>query len=202
MSLLTDVFVTVEPNLCVRRQAEADRRIRRFARDQRGFTLLDVMFVCALISVLFMMAVPLLTRSKGSAQAASAIGTLRFLNSAQLDFAISCGYGFYAADLTTLGRPPLGSPHPFVGPEMSSAATVMRAGYNFTVAGAAVGAPPPCNGGGPVSAAYVTIADPVDVVLSPRYFATNADGLVYEDIASLAGVMPESGTPASGRPIQ
>ena len=173
-----------------------------FPRNQRGFTLLDVMFVCALISVLFMMAVPLLTRSKGSAQSAAAIGTLRFLNSAQLDFAISCGYGFYAADLTTLGLPPIGSPHPFIGPEMSSAVTVVRAGYNFTVAGSAVGAPPPCNGGGPVSAAYVAIADPVDVVLAPRWFATNADGLVYEHTATLNGIMPESGPPAAGRPIQ
>ena len=175
---------------------------RAIVRNQRGFTLIDMMFVCALISVLFMLAMPLLTRSKGSAQAASAIGTLRFLNSAQLDFAISCGYGFYAADLTVLGVPPIGSPHAFVGPEMSSALTVMRAGYYFTVAGAAVGAPPPCNAGGAVSAAYVAIADPVDPVLSPRFFATNADGLVFEHTASLGGIMPESGTPAAGVPIQ
>ena len=170
--------------------------------NDRGFTLLDMMFVCALISVLFMLAVPLLTRSKGSAQSAAAIGTLRFLNSAQLDFAISCGYGFYAADLTTLGLPPLGSPHPFIGPEMSSAATVMRAGYYFTVAGTTVGAPPPCNGGGPVAAAYVAAADPVDTVLAPRWFATNADGLVFEHTATLLGIMPESGSPSAGVPIQ
>ena len=161
-----------------------------------------MMFVCALISVLFTLAVPLLTRSKGSAQAAAAVGTLRFLNSAQLDFAISCGYGFYAADLPTLGQPPIGSVHPFVGPEMSTAATVMRAGYYFTVAGAAVGAPPPCNGAGPVAAAYSAVADPVDVVLVPRWFGTNADGLIYEHTATLNGMMPESGVPAAGVPIQ
>jgi len=65
-----------------------------------------------------------------------------------------------------------------------------------------VAAPPPCNGGGPVSAAYVAAADPVDTVLAPRYFATNADGLVYEHSATLLGVMPETGQPAAGRPIQ
>jgi hypothetical protein len=171
-------------------------------RNQRGFSLLDMMFVCALISVLFTLAVPLLTRSKGSAQAAAAIGSLRFINSAQLDFAISCGYGFYAADLTVLGIPPLGSPHAFVGPEMSSAVTVMRAGYWFTVGGTTVAAPPPCNGGGAVAAAYVAIADPVDTVLAPRYFATNADGLLYEHSATMNGIMPESGAPAAGVPIQ
>jgi hypothetical protein len=202
VSFSSDDFVTVESNLCVQPREGGKQQIRRLVRNQGGFTLLDVMFVCALISVLFMMAVPLLTRSKGSAQSASAIGTLRFLNSAQLDFAISCGYGFYAADLTTLGIPPIGSPHAFVGPEMSSAVTVMRAGYNFTVAGSVVGAPPPCNGAGPVSAAYVAIADPVDVVLAPRWFATNADGLVYEHTASLGGIMPESGSPNAGVPIQ
>jgi hypothetical protein len=141
-------------------------------------------------------------RLAGSAQSAAAVGTLRFINSAQLDFAISCGYGFYAADLTVLGIPPLGSPHPFIGADMSSAVTVMRAGYWFTVAGSSVAAPPPCNNGGNVAAAYVAIADQVDVVLAPLWFATNADGLVYEHTATMNGVMPESGAPAAGTPIQ
>jgi membrane peptidoglycan carboxypeptidase len=35
-----------------------------------------------------------------------------------------------------------------------------------------------------------------------RYFGTNADGLIYQDAATLAATMPESGSPPAGTPIQ
>ena len=80
---------------------------RRSLRNQRGFTLIDILFVVGLIGVLCSMAIPGLTRARGAAQASSALGTLRVINSAQLSFAITCGLGFYSPDLQTLGvRPP------------------------------------------------------------------------------------------------
>ena len=173
-------------------------------RDQRGFSLIDIMFVCAIMATLFALGVPLLTRSKGAAQAASALGTMRLVNSAQLDFAITCGYGFYAPDLPTLGVAPPGSAYAFVGAEMSAGVTVMRAGYNFTVSGTSIPtSPPPCNGvgGGVTASSYALVADPIDPALVPRFFGTNTDGLIYEHTASFTGVMPEGGAPPIGTPI-
>ena len=174
-------------------------------RDQRGFTLIDILFVVGLIGVLCSMAIPGLTRARGAAQASSALGTLRVINSAQLSFAITCGLGFYSPDLPTLGIKPPSASDAFLAPELSSAATVIKSGYNFTTLGTPLaGAPATCNGlGAGLSApGYVATADPLDTVQMPRYFGTNADGAIYEDIATFNGAMPETGAPGSGAPIK
>ena len=75
-------------------------------RREAGFTLIDMMFVVALVGLLMTMAIPGLMRARGAAQVASAIGTMRTVNSAQLSYAITCGLGFYAPDFPTLGMKP------------------------------------------------------------------------------------------------
>jgi hypothetical protein len=49
---------------------------------------------------------------------------------------------------------------------------------------------------------YVTIADPLDPVGNPHFYGSNADGTIYEDSASLAGSLPESGPAPRGTPIR
>jgi hypothetical protein len=46
------------------------------------------------------------------------------------------------------------------------------------------------------------VADQLDATAQGRFFGTNADGLIYEHSASLAGVMPESGGPGVGAPLK
>lgn len=173
--------------------------------DQRGFTLLDLLFVIALIGVLCVMAIPGIMRARGAAQAASAIGTMRAINSGELTFAITCGLGFYAPDLPTLGvRPPAAS-DAFLPDVLTSAATVVKHGYTFSVVATPLaGSPASCNGlaAGQASPGYVVIADTIDTALNGRFFATNADGILYEHTASLNGVMPEVGVPPLGSPIR
>ena len=48
-----------------------------------GFTLIDMLFVVGLIGVLASMAIPGMMKARGAAQAASALGTLRLINSAE-----------------------------------------------------------------------------------------------------------------------
>src|SRR5438105_10166601 len=84
----------------------AGRRV--MMRNEQGFTLLDMLFVCGLISVLCIMALPRMLMAKQAAYAASAIASMRTINSSQLTFALTCGGGFYAPKLTTLGTPPPG----------------------------------------------------------------------------------------------
>ena len=52
------------------------------------------------------MALPSLLRARGVAQSASAVATLRVVNSAQLSFAVTCGSGFYSPTFPTLGVAP------------------------------------------------------------------------------------------------
>jgi type II secretory pathway pseudopilin PulG len=83
-------------------------------RKPPGFALIDLVFVCGIIGLLASIAVPRMTMAKSAAGAASAIGSLRAINSAQLAFALTCGAGFYAPSLTALAVAPPGSNEPFI----------------------------------------------------------------------------------------
>ena len=173
--------------------------------NQRGFTLIDLLFVVALIGVLCAMALPAFMRARGAAQASSALGTMRAINSGQLGFAITCGLGFYAPDLPSLGIKPPASSHAFLPDSLTSGATIVRHGYDFTVVGTPMaGAPATCNGlgSGQSASGYAIIADPLRTDATVRHFATNADSVLYEHTATLNGVMPESGVPPAGNPIR
>jgi type II secretory pathway pseudopilin PulG len=172
---------------------------------QAGFTLIDMLFVVALIGLLCSMAIPGLMRAKGAAQAASALGSMRLLNSAELSYAITCGLGFYAPDLPTLGVPPPGAIDGYLPPEMSAGFTFVKSGYTFSLAGTPlVGAPASCNGlaMGQAAPGYAIVADVIDVSSStPRFFGTNSDGVIWEHTATLSLTMPEVGSPPLGAPI-
>jgi hypothetical protein len=174
-------------------------------RGEAGFTLIDMLFVVALIGLLSTLAIPGLMRARGAAQASSALGTMRVVNSAQLSYAITCGLGFYSPDLPTLGVVPPGALEPFISPEMSSGVTFIKSGYNFSMAGIAIpGAPATCNGlaAGQSASGYALVADPLDLSPPARHFGTNADGVIYEHTVSMAATMPETGAPPGGSPIK
>jgi type II secretory pathway pseudopilin PulG len=179
--------------------------IRRTGRGEAGFTLLDMLFVCALIGLLSSLALPVLVRARGAAQASSAIGSLRLVGSAQLSFAITCATGFYSPDLPTLGVPPPGSTDAFLPPDLTVGPTIIKSGYTLSLAGTAVpGSPASCNGlpvgGG--TAGYAAVADPLAAGPTARFFGTNADGVMYEDSATLSLTMPETGPPPAGTPLK
>jgi hypothetical protein len=173
-------------------------------RSEAGFTLIDMLFVVALIGLLATLAIPGLMRARGAAQASSSLATMRVINSGQLSFAITCGVGYYALDLPALGIVPAGSAEGFIPAELAAGPTVIKSGYSFSMAGTAVGAAPgSCTGGGPgqTAAGYALVADPLDTSPPARYFGTNADGVIYEDTASFLATMPEGGPPPSGVPL-
>jgi type IV pilus assembly protein PilA len=174
-------------------------------RNESGFTLIDLLFVCSIIGLLSTMAIPGLMRARGVAQAASAVGTLRVINSAQLSFAVTCGSGFYAPDLPTLGVKPPSAFQAFLPTELSSGASFVKSGYTFSLTGTSLpGAPSSCNGlaAGLGAPGYVVIGNPQDPIGNPHFYGSNADGTIYEDAASLAGTLPESGPSPRGTPIK
>jgi type II secretory pathway pseudopilin PulG len=175
------------------------------SRGESGFTLIDMLFVIALIGLLSTLAIPGLMRARGAAQSASALGSMKVVNSAQLSFAITCGVGFYSPDLETLGVKPPSAMEAFLPPEMTSSPTFIKSGYNFSMAGVGIpGAPASCNGlsAGAASSGYALVADPLDTNPPARYFGTNADATIFEDAASFSATMPETGAPPAGAPIK
>jgi Tfp pilus assembly protein PilE len=169
-------------------------------RKADGFALIDLIFVIGIIAVLAMIAFPRVLMARQSAGAASAIGSLRAISSAQLTFAFTCGGGFYAPDLTTLGEAPPGSPVGFISSNLATSDRVTRAGYLIQLAAEPFGAAPPsCNGLGLGEAgqAFKAAADPVEPD-NARFFATNANGQLWEHTSSLWDDMPEAGEPPAG----
>lgn len=169
-----------------------------------GFALIDLLFVVGIIGILSAIGMPRLMAARQSAAAAGAVGTMRAVHSGELTFAFTCGYGFYAPSLTTLGTPPAGSNDAFISPSLSSADTLTHAGYVIRLeADPFPGAPPSCNGvaAGDAGRSFKAGADPV-VADVPRYFAINAEGEIWEDQSSLFAAMPEVGEPPTGHPAQ
>ena len=178
----------------------ADFRGHKVIRKAHGFALIDMIFVTGVIGLLMSIAMPRLIMAKQSAGAASAIGSMRAIGSAQLSFALTCGGGFYAPKLTTLGTPPPGSSEAFIAVGLGAADVVDKASYTIQMTATPYpAAPATCNGlaAGLAGQAFVAGAD-ANVAANARFFATNANNVIWEHDASLYAVMPEVGEPPIG----
>lgn len=67
-----------------------------------GFSLLELLFVVAIIGIIASLAVPNLIESRKSANESSAIGSVRTIVTAQATYSSSIGGGRYAPDLSIL----------------------------------------------------------------------------------------------------
>ncbi len=169
-----------------------------------GFALIDLIFVCGIIGLLCGIALPRLLLVRQSASAASAVGSMRAINSGELTYALTCGSGFYAPKLTTLGVPPPGTQTAYLTVGLTEADTITKSGYIITLSGTPyASSPPTCNGlgVGEAAQAFKAGADPTEPT-NPRFFATNANGTIFEDVNSMFAGMPEIGQPASGHPYR
>lgn len=155
----------------------------------------------AAVGIIAAIAVPGLLRARMSGNEASAIGSLRAINSAQAAFASSCGNGFYAPTLASLAMPTAGGQVGFISSDLALDPSV-KSGYtiNLSAGDGVPDAPVACNGV-PVVASYFASAAPVTVgSTGTRFFATNQEGTVFHSTSDIA--VTHVGTPAGATPIQ
>jgi prepilin-type N-terminal cleavage/methylation domain-containing protein len=103
-------------------------------RKRRGFSLIELMIVIAIILIIATIALPKLNRAKMYAHETAAIKTMQTIHTAQTQY--QSQFGRFATSLTELGPPQSGQPGPQSADLIdNNLATGEKSGYKFTVTG-------------------------------------------------------------------
>ncbi len=157
-------------------------------KKQKGFSLIELLIVVAIILIIAAIAIPNLLKARISANESSAVGSIRTLTTANVQYAAQCPANGFPAALANLG--PGAGTCATAGIIDAVLVTGTKSGYNFTyTAGAA-------NAAGVIST-YNILALPLNVgVTGQRAFCSREDGVIHYNQGGAACNSGVGGDPA------
>jgi len=139
-------------------------------REQKGFSLIELLIVVAIILIIAAIAIPNLMRARMNANEASAVQSLKTINTGEIVYSSTYPGIGYAATLSVLGGVTPCTPSSTTACVIDSIlADGTKSGYAFTAVGS----------GGPPATQYYATAVPVSLnQTGVRSFCSFEDGVV------------------------
>jgi prepilin-type N-terminal cleavage/methylation domain-containing protein len=146
-------------------------------KKQKGFSLIELLIVVAIILIIAAIAIPNLLKSRMAANESSAVGSERTLNTAEVTYAASCPNTGFSASIVELNTGAVCAGGTGIIDNVLS--TGIKSGYTFNYTVAATSG---------INTTYTTTAVPLNVgVTGQRGFFSNQTGVIRY---SLSGVAP------------
>ena len=153
-------------------------------KNTRGFSLIELLIVVAIILIIAAIAIPNLLRSRIAANQASAVGSIRTINTAEITYASTYNTG-YAAALSYLGPPAAGANPTATDAGLldsvlaGTANTSVKSGYSFNYTPAAVVQ-------GRIDTYDVTASPSTPGTTGSNFYFTDTSGVIRQNTSVLA----------------
>ena len=172
-------------------------------KKQKGFSLIELLIVVAIILIIAAIAVPNLLKSKMAANEASTAASLRTIGTANVTYSSTYNVG-YAGTLGALGPPTAGTASSSVNADLidsvlaggigGASLTSTKSGYTFTYAALPTGAAPTTAA---PNGTYTVIASPVSSGSSGvSTFCGDQTNVIKKDTAGATITAAATGCPA------
>jgi type IV pilus assembly protein PilA len=150
-------------------------------QSSKGFSLIELLIVVAIILIIAAIAIPNLLRSRIAANQASAVGSLRTLNTSEVTYSSTFNVGF-SQTMSYLQPDPTGSAPTSTAAGLIDSVLALgsKSGYSFTYS------PGAADSNGRINT-YQFTAVPITSSTGTNYYFTDQSGVIRQNSTTTAG---------------